>query len=217
MMIDKRLVGTVRESKKYILGNVVFQWLSLAANIGMMCAIAALFQGLWQGSTGTAQILRTALIAALAAGIRYFCAVASSRMSYLSSKAVKKTLRQMIYRKLLRLGSAYTQQVNTSEVVQVAVEGVEQLETYFGAAGIYAKPGNEVAELVGVKNWGKGLKILIAEDNSVTIDVDILICYGYSVVDVADNVQTAVASAVESMTGVKVHAVNVNVCGISRK
>ena len=133
MMIDKRLIGTVRESKKYILGNVVFQWLSLAANIGMMCAIAALFQGLWQGSAGTAQILRTALIAALAAGMRYFCAVASSRMSYLSSKAVKKTLRQMIYRKLLRLGSAYTQQVNTSEVVQVAVEGVEQLETYFGA------------------------------------------------------------------------------------
>ena len=68
-----------------------------------------------------------------------------------------------------------------------------------------------------MKNWGKGLKIMIAEDNSVTIDADILICYGYSVVDVADSVQTAVASAVESMTGVKVHAVNVNVCGISRK
>lgn len=62
MMIDKRLVGTVSESKKYILGNVVFQWLSLAANIGMMCAIAALFQGLWPGSADTAQILRTALI-----------------------------------------------------------------------------------------------------------------------------------------------------------
>ncbi len=103
----------------------------------------------------------------------------------------------------------------SEDVVAVIVEhAVSEVE---GAAGIYAKPGNEVAELVGVKNWGKGLKILIAEDNSVTIDVDILICYGYSVVDVADNVQTAVASAVESMTGVKVNAVNVNVCGISRK
>ena len=103
----------------------------------------------------------------------------------------------------------------SEDVVAVIVEhAVSEVE---GVAGIYAKPGNEVAELVGVKNWGKGLKILIAEDNSVTIDVDILICYGYSVVDVADNVQTAVASAVESMTGVKVHAVNVNVCGISRK
>lgn len=103
----------------------------------------------------------------------------------------------------------------SEDVVEVIAEhAVSEVE---GAAGIYAKPGNEVAEFVGVKNWGKGLKIMIAEDNSVTIDADILICYGYSVVDVADSVQTAVASAVESMTGVKVHAVHVNVCGISRK
>lgn len=103
----------------------------------------------------------------------------------------------------------------SEDVVEVIAEhAVSEVE---GAAGIYAKPGNEVAEFVGVRNWGKGLKIMIAEDNSVTIDADILICYGYSVVDVADSVQTAVASAVESMTGVKVHAVNVNVCGISRK
>lgn len=54
-------------------------------------------------------------------------------MGYLSSKAVKKKLREQIYRKLLRLGSAYREQVQTSEVVQVAVEGVDQLETYFGA------------------------------------------------------------------------------------
>ena len=88
----------------------------------------------------------------------------------------------------------------SEDVVEVIAEhAVSEVE---GAAGIYAKPGNEVAEFVGVKNWGKGLKIMIAEDNSVTIDADILICYGYSVVDVADSVQTAVASAVESMTGV---------------
>ena len=79
-----------------------------------------------------------------------------------------------------------------------------------------AKPGNEVADLIG-KNWGRGLKIQIAEDNSVAIDMDIFIHYGYSVVDVADAVQAAVASAVESMTGVKVTAVNINVSGISRK
>ena len=58
---------------------------------------------------------------------------------------------------------------------------------------------------------------MIAEDNSVAIDCDILISYGYSVVDVADNVQTTIANAVESMTGVKVTAVNVNVCGIARQ
>ncbi|MBQ9165735.1 MAG: ABC transporter ATP-binding protein/permease, partial [Oscillospiraceae bacterium] len=60
-------------------------------------------------------------------------AILSSRMGYLSSKAVKRTLREMIYRKLLRLGTSYKEKVQTSEVVQVAVEGVDQLETYFGA------------------------------------------------------------------------------------
>ena len=54
-------------------------------------------------------------------------------MGYLSSRAVKKTLRERIYQKLLRLGAAYKERVQTSEVVQIAVEGVDQLETYFGA------------------------------------------------------------------------------------
>ena len=54
-------------------------------------------------------------------------------MSYLSSKSVKHTLRELIYQKLLRLGASYKNQVNTAEILQVAVEGVDQLETYFGA------------------------------------------------------------------------------------
>ena len=133
MMINKRLIHTVKESKKYIAGNVVCQWISLAANITMMAAIARMLQGLFDGSAGEAQIARTALIAAVAVVIRFVCATLSSRMGYLSSKAVKKTLRELIYQKLLRLGSSYKEQAHTSEVVQVAVEGVDQLETYFGA------------------------------------------------------------------------------------
>lgn len=133
MMIDKRLIGTVRESKKYIAGNVICQWISLAANITMMGAIAKMLQGLFEGGTDGRQIVVTALIAAAAGGVRFVCATTAGRMSYLSSKAVKKTLREMIYKKLLRLGSSYKAQTNTSEVVQVAVEGVDQLETYFGA------------------------------------------------------------------------------------
>ena len=133
MMINKRLIGTVRESKKYIAGNVVCQWISLAANITMMGAIAAMLQSLFEGAAGGGQIALTAGIAAAAVIVRYVCAVTSSRMGYLSSRAVKKTLRELIYRKLLRLGSSYKEQAHTSEVVQVAVEGVDQLETYFGA------------------------------------------------------------------------------------
>lgn len=133
MMINRRLIGTVRESKKYIVGNVISQWISLVANIGMMAAIAKILQSLYEGSIEDRQLILTAIVAVAAVGIRFLCSVISSRFGYLSSKEVKKTLRQMIYKKLLRLGSSYKEQTNTSEVVQVAVEGVDQLETYFGA------------------------------------------------------------------------------------
>ncbi len=133
MMINKRLIGTVKESKKYIAGNVTSQWISLAANISIMGAIAKMLQNLYKGTAGERQLVLTAVVAAVAIAVRFLCAIVSSRMSYLSSKEVKKTLRQMIYRKLLRLGSSYHEQIKTSEVVQVAVEGVDQLETYFGS------------------------------------------------------------------------------------
>ena len=133
MMINKRLIGTVAESKKYIAGNVVLQWCSLAANISMMFSITNLFAGLYYGSTSPASLWTTAAVVALALLIRFLCTTGANRMGYLSSKAVKKTLREKIYEKLLRLGASYNEQVKTSEVVQVAVEGVDQLETYFGA------------------------------------------------------------------------------------
>ena len=133
MMINKRLIGTVKGSKKYIAGNVISQWISLVANIIMMGAIAKMLQSLYEGIAGDDQIALTTGIAVMAVIVRFVCATVSSRMGCLSSKAVKKTLREMIYKKLLRLGSSYKEQANTSEVVQVAVEGVEQLETYFGA------------------------------------------------------------------------------------
>ncbi len=75
----------------------------------------------------------TLLVAVIAISIRLFAVTLSAKMSYLSSKEVKQRLRQMIYEKLLRLGTSYKEQVKTSEVVQVAVEGVDQLETYFGS------------------------------------------------------------------------------------
>lgn len=130
-MMNKRLINTVKESKKYIAGNVMCQWISLVANITMMAAIAKMLRNLYDGTDS--HIGLTAVIAAVAVIVRFVCATTASRMGYLSSKAVKRTLREMIYKKLLRLGSSYREQANTSEVVQVAVEGVDQLETYFGA------------------------------------------------------------------------------------
>lgn len=132
-MINKRLIGTVGESKKYIAGNVAAQWLSLVTNIVMMTAVTHLFVSLFRKTADAGSIIMTAAVAAAAVIIRFFCTTAASRMSFLSSKAVKKTLREKIYEKLLCLGVSYQEQVKTSEVVQVAVEGVDQLETYFGA------------------------------------------------------------------------------------
>ena len=133
MMINKRLIGTVSESKRYIAGNVILQWCSLAANIVMMGSITSLLAALYAGTAGKEQLIRTVIAAVAAVAVRFACAAGASRMSFLSSKAVKRVLREKIYQKLLRLGVSYKEQVKTSEVVQVAVEGVDQLETYFGA------------------------------------------------------------------------------------
>lgn len=133
MMMNKRLIRTVSQSKKYVAGNVALQWCALAANIAMIGTICRFLEGLYRGSAGANDLLLTAVVALIAVTVRFGCNIGSARMGYLSSKAVKKTLRENIYGKLLRLGSAYREQVQTSEVVQVAVEGVDQLETYFSA------------------------------------------------------------------------------------
>ena len=132
-MMNKRLIDFVPESRKYIAGNVALQWVSLLANIGMMTAITQLLAALFGGTADGAQLAGTAILAALAVAMRFACTTGASRMGFLSSRTVKKALREAIYQKLLRLGASYNEQVKTSEVVQVAVEGVDQLETYFGA------------------------------------------------------------------------------------
>lgn len=73
------------------------------------------------------------------------------------------------------------------------------------------------AEVTGKKSWGKGMRIAIAEDNALTIGCNVIVRYGESVVDVAKAVQSAITNAVESITGVTVADVDVNVCGIVRK
>lgn len=132
-MIDKRLVGMVPDSKKYIAGNVVLMWCSLVANIVMMSGIALLLQKLFFKTADSRDIVLFAGLVAAVNVARYFLTTGASRMSYLSARAVKKTLREQIYQKLLKLGMSYREELKTSEIVQVAVEGVEQLETYFGA------------------------------------------------------------------------------------
>ena len=137
MMINKRLISQVSESKKYVAGNVIFQWVGLASNITMMASITKLLSDVFENNV-TKENVTVALVATVTALIvRFICAIGSSRMGYLSSKSVKLKLREMIYSKLLKIGASYNEKVQTSEVIQVAVEGVDQLETYFGALSLY--------------------------------------------------------------------------------
>lgn len=132
MMLDKRLLATVPESRRYIAANVGLQWLALGANILLVGAVCRLLASLWAGSAVPVDLARTAALGLGAVALRFGCAVGAARMSYLSSRTVKTRLRTLLYEKLLRLGTAYRESVRTSEVVQVAVEGVDQLEIYFG-------------------------------------------------------------------------------------
>ena len=104
--------------------------------------------------------------------------------------------------------------ISEDVVATIVAQAVKEIE---GVAGLSVKPGADIVDIIGKKNWGKGMRIVIAEDNSLTVDCDNLIHYGQSVVAVAQNVQEIVASHLESMTGVKVTSVNVNVCGIVRQ
>lgn len=132
MMLDKRLLSIVPESRRCIAANVGLQWMALGANILLVGAVCRLLSALRAGSAVPADLVRTALLGLGAVALRFGCAVGAARMSYLSSRTVKARLRTLLYEKLLRLGTAYRESVHTSEVVQVAVEGVDQLEIYFG-------------------------------------------------------------------------------------
>lgn len=137
MMMNKRLISMVGESKKYIAGNVIFQWLGMLANILMMYSITEFLGTLLldsgRGGDFYDNVKRLIFVVIFCILARFLCTVLSNRMSFLSAKTVKKTLRQKIYEKLLALGASYQKYVASSEVVQIAVEGVDQLETYFGA------------------------------------------------------------------------------------
>ena len=93
-------------------------------------------------------------------------------------------------------------------IVELAVAEVE------GIAGLSSKPGADIVDMIGKKNWGKGLKVSINDDETINVECNVNVKYGQSVVDVANAAHDANISSLDSMTGIKTSAVNVNVCGI---
>ena len=105
-----------------------------------------------------------------------------------------------------------TVQISEDVIISIVTVAVGETE---GVAGLSARLGSDIVEILGRKSWGKGVKLTITEDDRLYIECNIVAVYGYAVVNVAKAVQENVTSAVESMTGMQVTEVNVNVCGIT--
>lgn len=131
-MIKTRLVGLLAESKKYIVQNVLWQWVALIANIAAAITVGNLIEKTYRGTPGTKLLAVSICILAASIFIRFGCDRLAVKASFRASRDVKITIREKIYEKLLRLGASYKEKISTAEVVQVSVEGVEQLEIYFG-------------------------------------------------------------------------------------
>lgn len=131
-MIKKRLLALMAESKTYIIQNIFWQWLGLLSSIITMGTAGWLFQTVWDGFISLSDCLPAVIVIFLYIGLRAYCSRRASAASANAGNDVKQELRQRLYEKLTRLGSSYHEKVPTAEAVQVAVEGVEQLEVYFG-------------------------------------------------------------------------------------
>lgn len=132
-MIKTRLIEQVPSSKKYIALTVLAQWLKTVANIVMIFILSNLLAQILDGKAFDFKGLLPYLGAIAAVMlVRYLCGYASSQTAFFASSEVKKVLRQKMYKKLTRMGASYSEKVSTSEVIQVFVEGVDQLELYFG-------------------------------------------------------------------------------------
>ena len=130
-MINKKLLSFDRAALRYVGANVAFQWLGMLCNIIFVRAIARLLGAAFANTLTDAMLRQSLLLCVGTVPLRFGFTMLASAMSDQASKNVKSTLRSKIYAKLARLGPAYTETVATSEVVMLASEGVEQIDTYF--------------------------------------------------------------------------------------
>ena len=131
-MIKTRLVHLLSDSKKYIVYQILCQWVALVAQIVSIFLVANIIEKAADNKITQKLLIVTFVILLMTIPIRMACDKLATKASFKAGEKVKITLREKIYEKLLRLGSSYREKVSTAEVVQMSTEGVEQLEIYFG-------------------------------------------------------------------------------------
>lgn len=131
-MFHKRLIREFKENQKNVWEMVFTQWIMLIANVLLMIQTASFVAGMVQAEDLRSQSVRLLTVLAVVVVVRSLMSWRNSKLSFETSRQVKARLRTMVYEKLMRLGSRYKIHFQTSEVVQITTEGVEQLEIYFG-------------------------------------------------------------------------------------
>lgn len=131
-MINKRLIKLMGEAKKFIGFHVLFQLINLSLNIIAIFLISDFLQKAFEKNILNKDIIKVSIGILIIIILRFIFNILIAKMSYLASGKVKQTLREKIYSKLLKLGSSYREKFSTGEIVQISMEGVDQLEVYFG-------------------------------------------------------------------------------------
>ena len=159
-MFDKRLFQLAPGLKKLIAGKVALMWVGLFANIGSMLSLVMLLNSLLAAVAppllqcgGTSQgvacpvplsdqhgadvlpmagdVMIYALLALVCIVVRYTATTHATRLGTEAAERVKLALRSKLYRKMVALGPSYKTRIKTSDVVQSAGEGVEQIQSFF--------------------------------------------------------------------------------------
>ena len=131
-MFDKRLFSLVPGVMRHIAANVALQWLALLANVVLFVSVGGLLQSVLAGDAAGIDLVRTLLTTVVAVAVRLVCQAQATKQGLAASALAKQRVRTLVYDKLVRMGPSYRETVATSEATQLCVEGVEQLEAYFG-------------------------------------------------------------------------------------
>ena len=132
-MIHKRLTRSVPKSKKWILLSALSSWISLLCNTAITFVTVRFIFGLYNSSLDKKTVLVLLFVALTALIIRVIAVRKRSYFSYRAGTEVKKTLRSMLYDKFISLKLNYSQYISMAEVTQIGTDGIEQLDSYFGA------------------------------------------------------------------------------------
>lgn len=101
-----------------------------------------------------------------------------------------------------------TVHISEEVIASIAAAAVTDVD---GVCGLSAN----MAELLNKKSLSKGVRLTVTENDEISVECNVIALYGHPVMELAKEIQNAVADAIAAMTGLQVCAVNVNICGVA--